>query len=258
MYSKSPDLPKSFLEIPLAHRGLHDMSRDIVENSRASFVAAIDAGYGVELDIQASADDTPMVFHDKSLSRMTRDSGMVQELTASELRNIQLVAGGEAIPTLREILDLIAGRAPILMEIKSLADDREDHSGRLEENIARELEGYPGHVAIMSFNPHIVKNVSKTLPGLPRGLTSQAYELYAPQLSEKTRRDLGTLNHFDDIGASFVSHDRRDLDNPSLRALKARGVPILTWTIYTAAQEEEARRIADNITFESYRPASSY
>ena len=119
--------------------------------------------------------------------------------------------------------------------------------------VAEVLAGYDGPVAVMSFNPHVIAAFHKAAPGIAVGLTTCAYEAGEwPMLDDASRDHLARIADFDAVGASFISHDRNDLDNPAVTALKARGVPVLTWTIRSAAQEAEARHVADNITFEDY------
>jgi glycerophosphoryl diester phosphodiesterase len=111
-------LPDSFLRLPLCHRGYHDLSRGIVENSLSAFSAAIDAGYGIELDIQLSADGQAVVFHDDTLDRVAEATGLVIDRTAAELGTIRLKHSRDTIPTFAETLALVAGRAPLLVELK--------------------------------------------------------------------------------------------------------------------------------------------
>ena len=125
--------------------------------------------------------------------------------------------------------------------------------GKLPERVAAELAGYQGPVAVMSFNPHVIAAFHQAAPEIAVGLTTCAYEAGEwPMLDQAKRSHLAQIADFDAVGASFISHDRNDLENPAVLALKARGVPVLTWTIRSQGQEVEARRTADNITFEDY------
>ena len=125
--------------------------------------------------------------------------------------------------------------------------------GKLPERVATELAGYQGPVAVMSFNPHVIAAFHKAAPGIAVGLTTCGYEAGEwPMLDDARRAHLAAIADFDAVGASFISHDRNDLENPAVTALKARGVPVLTWTVRSHDQEVEARRVADNITFEDY------
>jgi glycerophosphoryl diester phosphodiesterase len=250
--SRSPELPAAFLGAPIAHRGLHDRAAGIIENSRAAAEAAIAAGYGIELDIQAAADGEAMVFHDDEMPRLTGRPGRVTDYAAAELARTQLLGSGETIPTLAEFLALVAGRAPLLIEVKDQDGMLGPDVGALEARVAELLAGYAGPVALMSFNPHSVAALARAAPGLPRGLTSCSFEDPDLSLPDYRLAELANLEDFERTGAAFISHDHRDLANPAVTRLRARGVPILCWTVRSPAEEAAARKVAANITFEGY------
>jgi glycerophosphoryl diester phosphodiesterase len=252
--SRSPELPAAFLGPPIAHRGLHDRACGIVENTRAAAEAAIAAGYGIELDVQMTADGEAVVFHDDAMPRLTGAPGLVRDYTAAALGGIALKDADETVPTLGEFLALVAGRAPLLVEIKDQDGALGPDVGRLEARVAALLSGYPGAAALMSFNPHSVAAFATLAPDRPRGLTTCAFDTADWSLPDYRRAELAALLDAERTGAAFVSHDCKDLDNPALARLKAEGLPILTWTVRSPEQEAEARRIADNVTFEGYRP----
>lgn len=247
-------LHPDFLRLPIAHRGLHDAA--LPENSMAAFRAAIAGGYAIECDIQRAMDSTPMVFHDYELARLTDiENGTVASSTPAQLVKLHLLESDETIPTLAEMLDEVAGRAPLLIEIKDPTVDSGSDVGLLPQRVAEALRDYAGPVAVMSFNPHVIAAFHKAAPKIAVGLTTCGYdEADWPMLDAATRAHLAAIADFDDVGASFISHDRNDLDNPAVTALKARGVPVLCWTVRSPEQEAKARRVADNITFEQYRP----
>jgi glycerophosphoryl diester phosphodiesterase len=249
-----PGLDPAFLRLPLAHRGLHDRAAGVVENSRAAVAAAIEAGYGIEIDVQRAADGEAMVFHDEALNRLTDAPGLVADHPAAVLGTIRLRGSQESVPTLPEILALVAGRAPLLIEIKDQTGGLGPEVGPLEARVAACLAGYAGPVAVMSFNPHAVAAFAAAAPGRARGLVGCAFDDPAWSLPDYRAAELATLSDAGRVGAAFVSHDRRDLDNPALARLKAAGLAVLTWTVRSAAEEAAARRVADNITFEGYRP----
>ncbi|MFO1144911.1 MAG: glycerophosphodiester phosphodiesterase family protein [Amaricoccus sp.] len=255
MSSQSPELPRAFLTRPLAHRGLHDREAGIVENSRAAVRAAVAAGYGIEIDVQLAADGEAMVFHDDEMPRLTGQPGLVRDYRASDLGRIELLGGGETIPTLAEILTIVAGRAPLLVEIKDQDGALGPEVGPLEARVGAVIAGYAGPLALMSFNPHSVAAVADTAPDRPRGLTTCDFAAADWSLPDYRRAELAALIDAERVGAAFVSHDHKDLANPAVARLKAEGLPILTWTIRSAAEEASARLVADNITFEGYRPA---
>lgn len=245
-------LHPDFLRLPIAHRALHDRAQGRPENSRAAVRAAVAAGYGIEIDLQGSSDGVAMVFHDDDLDRLTGASGPVRARTAAELGAIRLKDAEDGIPTLAEVLALVAGRVPLLIEIKDQSGDMGPDMGPLPAATAAALAGYAGPVAVMSFNPHAVAAMARLAPGVPRGLTTYAWaDDHAPD-DPARRAHLAAIADYDAVGACFVSHHWRDLDRPRLAALKARGAAVLCWTIRSPAEEAQARRVAQNITFEGY------
>lgn len=248
-------LSNEFLEIPLAHRGLHDQTRDCPENSRTAVRAAVEAGYGVEIDVQASLDGTAIVFHDRDLARLTGRSGSVRETPALDLRGMCLLGGRETIPSLREILGLIAGRAPLLIEIKDRDGRYLRIEGTTERAVADELRDYSGPAAVMSFHPGSVGQFGRLAPGIPRGLVGCDFE--NPEfdgIAPSRRQAFRDYAALETTGASFVSHDWRSLGAPAVASVRERGADILCWTVRSPAEELVARRTASNITFEGYRP----
>ena len=249
-------LPASFLRLPIAHRALHDRAQGRIENAPAAIKAAVAAGYAIEIDLQLSADGVAMVFHDEELDRLTDATGPVNARTAAELGGIRLRDSTDTIPTLATVLDLIDGRVPLLIEIKDQTLTMGPTDGRLEAATAQALQGYKGDVAVMSFNPHSVAHMARLAPHLPRGITTSAYDPddWAP-LPAATCDHLRAIPDFDATGASFISHEGRDLPRPRVAELKAQGARILCWTIRSPEAEAVARQIADNVTFEGYRAA---
>ncbi|MAM63884.1 glycerophosphodiester phosphodiesterase family protein [Maritimibacter sp. UBA3975] len=246
-------LPDAFLGPPLAHRAYHDAGQGRPENSRAAVRAAIAAGYGIEIDVQLSRDRIAMVFHDYDLSRLTDATGPVAQRSAQELGEICLRHGGEGIPTLADVLARVDGQVPVLIEIKDQDGAMGANTGALEGSVARALAGYSGPVAVMSFNPHAVAEMARLAPGVPRGLTTCAFSAEDwPLLNATTRTLLARIPDLDRVGASFISHDARDLRSGVVADLKARNLPVLCWTIRSAEAETQAREIADNVTFEGY------
>lgn len=249
-------LPDAFTRIPLAHRGLH--SPGVPENSLAAAEAAIAAGYGIELDIQPAADCVPMVFHDYDLTRLAGDEAYIADISTEDLAGFGLLNTDHRIPTLADFLRVVAGRVPLLIEIKDQDGRLGDQIGALHQKVAEQLQAYDGPVAVMSFNPHTVAAFNALAPDVPCGLTTCAFpEDDWPMLDEETRDSLAAISDFARSGACFISHDKSDLTNPRVDALKAQGVPILCWTVRSAEQETQARQIADNITFEGYQPPLS-
>ncbi len=250
------ELSNDFKRIPFAHRGLHDVKHGRPENSRAAIRAAIAAGYGIEMDLQLSRDGRAMVFHDYDLRRLTGEKGPIQQRDADELEQIPLTGGDEGIPTFAEVLKLVAGRVPLLIELKDQHGQMGPTDGRLERAAADDLRGVKGPVAVMSFNPNSIITLAKLAPDVPRGIVTSTYAKTNKNwqlLRPETRIRLRDIPDYDAAKASFISHQVDDLANPRVAELKAGGAVILCWTVRSAKQEAKARKLADNITFEGYR-----
>jgi glycerophosphoryl diester phosphodiesterase len=246
-------LSQAFLDRPIAHRGYHDKANGRIENSPSAFAAAIDAGYGIELDLQLSRDGMPMVFHDHLLNRLTEDTGPVRERDSAELKRIGLKGSSDRIPTLTDVLKQVDGSVPLLIELKDQHGEMGETNGTLEAATVAALAVYEGPVALMSFNPNMVARVVDLAPDLPRGLISSAWrKIDEPHVPVDTRARLAGIPDFERVAADFLSHDVTNLDAPRVEQLKAQGVPILCWTVRSESQEHQARKVADNITFEGY------
>ncbi|MFN3605607.1 MAG: glycerophosphodiester phosphodiesterase family protein, partial [Cypionkella sp.] len=146
-------------------------------------------------------------------------------------------------------------RAPLLIEIKDQTGTMGASDGRLEAAVARDLQGYGGPVAVMSFNPHSVAHMAQLAPHIARGLTTSAYQPddWAPLPADICER-LRTIPDYDRTKASFISHEAADLARPRVGDLRAQGAAVLCWTITSPQAEAAARRYAHNITFEQYAP----
>lgn len=225
------------MALPFAHRGLHGGA--LVENSRAAFEAAIVAGHGIELDVRVTRDARAVVFHDAKLDRLTEAEGLVDRHTAAELARIRLKGTDETIPGLPEILDLIGGRVPTLIEVK--APDRQVAPICLAVHQA--LEGYCGPVGVMSFNPEVGRWFGRRAPHLVRGLV--VTEAGKPRRGRVGRR-LALWRSRPD----FLAYDVRDLPSRFAARARARGIPVFTWTCRSPEDEARARRHADQIIHE--------
>jgi len=222
---------------PFAHRGLHGGA--IVENSPSAFRAAIDAGHGIELDVQVSADGEAIVFHDYELDRLTGVSGRLAGLPAATIGAALLKGTQEHVPTLKQVLAQIGGRAPLLIEVKSPGR----HVDALSRAVLRDLAGYDGPVAVMSFNPEIAHWFAEHAPGLLRGLVvTEAGRKWRGWL---TRRLALWRSH-----ADFLAYDIRDLPSRFAGAQRARGRPVLTWTCRSDEHRARAALHADQIIYE--------
>lgn len=246
-------LPPAFFKAPLAHRALHDVEDGRPENSRAAIRAAMSHGYGIEIDLQLSRDGRAMVFHDYDLKRLTGQSGPIRQRSSDELAQVPLLGGSEGIPTFAEVLELVAGQVPLLVEIKDQHGQMGETDGVLERAVAADLKGYSADLALMSFNPNSVVLLADMVPDIPRGIVTCDYPAEDwPLLRADTRERLRTVPDYDRARASFISHEVIDLANARVAELKANGAHVLCWTVRSAEQEAEARKIADNITFEGY------
>ena len=245
-------LPPGFLARPLAHRALHGPG--VSENSLEAVKAAAEAGWGIEIDVQLTGDGAAVVFHDYVLQRLADRPGAVRERTLDAMRAIPLVKGG-TIPSLADALAAVAGRVPVVVEVKDQSGDMSATGiGPLERAVAEAAEGYGGPLAVMSFNPHAVAALRDLAPYLPRGLTTCGWTAEDwPQVAEARRDELRRIDA-EAVGASFVSHDRTDLASPEVARIKALGLPVLCWTIRSPEQAAEALKHADKITFEGYTP----
>ena len=249
-------LPDAFIARPITHRGLHDVTNGRAENSPKAFAAAMDHGYGIELDLQLSSDHVPMVFHDYDLGRLTDATGAVAQRTAAELGQIPLKHDGDGIPTLAQVLDQVAGRVPLVIEIKDQDGALGPNVGPMGAQVAALLRDYDGYVAVMSFNPHSVAALADRAPLVPRGLTTCDFlQKDWPTIPKARLAELAEIPDFERARASFISHQASDLASPWLAPIRAKGVPVLTWTIRSRMEEAEARKLADNVTFEGYLPA---
>lgn len=221
-----------------AHRGLH--GRGVPENSRAAILAAVTAGIGIEIDVRASKDGHAFVFHDATLERLSDGRGKLDEQDALALRRCKLRVSGEPIPLLAEALALIAGRVPLLVEIKA-SDPR---VGAICLAVRKALTGYSGKVAVMSFNPNACRWFARHAPARVRGLV----------VSEAEKKGWrGAIDRWLSLGRArphFLAYDVRDLPSPIAARARRRGVPVLAWTVRTDAERETSLAHSDAAIFE--------
>jgi glycerophosphoryl diester phosphodiesterase len=229
---------------PIAHRGYHDMNRTVFENTATAFARAVDAGFAIECDLQFAADGVPVVFHDDTLDRLTPIKGPVRDKLSGELR--QLAIGGAAnltrdrIQTLPEMLQQVAGRVPLIIELKGKAGDDDGFAGAVLDA----LEAYEGSVALMSFDAWLLKDLKALDCPWPVGLTA-----------EGTRPET-FFAHEDALrpGLDFVSYNVHHLPNPFIAGLRDKGMPVITWTVRDMAAVAVTRAHADQMTFEGFDP----
>ena len=242
-----------WLKRPIAHRGLHDQAKGIIENSASAVGAAMGGGYAVEVDLQCCAGHMPVVFHDDTLDRLTAERGAVFDRDAEELCSISLRNSEDRILSLPALLALVNGRVPLLLEVKSTWT----REGKYEANIALLLASYAGPVAVMSFDPHCVAAFRELSPSLPRGLVAERFDdpRYWSELSLSERFAMRNLLTSAFARPHFIAYDVRAL--PALAPLLAQnvfGLPLLTWTVRTKEEQDRALRYADAMIFEGIRP----
>jgi glycerophosphoryl diester phosphodiesterase len=238
---------------PVAHRGLHDRARGIIENMPGAALAAIDGNFAIECDIQLTADGEAMVHHDDALGRLAEGSGALLGLSSQALKAVTFRDTPERMMSLGDLCALVGGRVPIVVELKSHFDgDR-----KLVRRMAEVLASYAGPVAAMSFDPDQVKALRETMPELPRGVVAQ--RLYSeadwPEATTAQRKGMLHLKHAFRTRPDFVAYWVNDLPAPApWIARHVLGLPLLTWTVRTAEQRERAVRYADQMIFEGFRP----
>jgi glycerophosphoryl diester phosphodiesterase len=247
-----PDLT-AFLR-PIAHRGLHNRRQARIENTAPAFLAAIDKSYGIECDLQAAADGTPMVFHDETLDRLVAATGPVAAQSPSSLRSFRYRRADTSILTFAELLHLIDGRVPLLVEVKI---NKSAPPPSFLDKIARQARAYRGPIGLMSFNANAVAELGRLAPTVPRGLVVGSHTLprswwVTPGGANKARilnRRLGSAP----AGLAFFAIDVRILRHA--RAWMSRHAPelaLFSWTIRTARARRAAAQWADAPIFEGY------
>ena len=240
---------------PVAHRGLHDPARGIIENMPGAAQAAISANFGIECDIQLTADGEAMVHHDDELGRLTEGSGALLGMTAAQLKAVKFRDTSERMMSLGDLCALVAGRVPLVIEVKSHFDgDR-----KLVARMAEILSSYRGPAVGMSFDPDQVMALRELMPQLTRGIIAEhAYEQADwPEATPAQRRGMLHLRHGLRTRPHFVAYWVDDM--PAVAPWIARnifGCPLLTWTVRTPEQRATAARCADQMIFEGFVPGT--
>ncbi len=247
---------------PIAHRGLHDAARGVIENTLAAAEAAIAGGFAIECDVQISADGEVFVFHDATLDRLTDARGALIETSAAQIRSARIVhpsgvsAATNFVPTLAEFLALVASRTPVICELKS----RFNGDWRIADRVAPLAALYEGALALKSFDPDLVAYLRLRWPRLgpparpcPVGIVAEAsYDRPGWEvLTAEQKRDWTTFEHFDRLRPDFLSWNVNDLPHRIPFLMKQlNGAPVMAWTVRTHAQREAAAKWADQIVFE--------
>jgi glycerophosphoryl diester phosphodiesterase len=238
---------------PVAHRGLHDAAAGVIENTPSAFRAAVAANYAIECDIQISADGEAMVFHDQTLERLTEGSGRFDAMPAARLKEVAFRGTNDRMITLGELIELVADRAALFVEIKS----RFDGDLRLVKRAAEVLAAYRGRVALMSFDPAPIAALRTLAPHLPRGIVAERHYTHPEwsPLSARTKRALAYFQHALQSRPQFIAYSVKDLSSAIPRlARNVLRLPLLTWTVRTDVDRARAARYADQMIFEGFRP----
>jgi len=240
---------------PIAHRGLHDRARGRIENTAPAFLAAIQKNYGIECDLQAAKDGTPMVFHDDKLERLTGEPGRISYLAPAALMRLRCRGQDARILTFAEFLDLVGGRVPLLVEVKTnTATPLETFLDR----IARQARAYKGPIALMSFDRDVVAALARLAPTVPRGPVIGTHQLPARWWATPAAAGSATISRVLNrapAGSGFLAVDVRMLRVARTWMTRhSLELPLFSWTIRTRRERAAAARWADAPIFESYEP----
>ncbi|ENZ81645.1 MULTISPECIES: glycerophosphodiester phosphodiesterase [Caulobacter] len=235
-------------EPPVAHRGLWTPD-GAPENSLAAFQAACAHGYGIELDVQLTADGEAVVFHDDRLERMTGREGRLRDHTAAELGALALKGTDETIPTLADTLTLIGHRAMVFIELKTPFGD----VGPLEKRVSDILVDHNGPTAVIGFNPYSHAWFADHHPQILRGLDSYGWnDDSARKLAPEMRKSLAALEQVELARPDFLALGLDMLPSPRADLYRAKGMPVIAWTIRSPDQWEGVRDHCDNLIFEGF------
>ena len=247
--------PAWLTQRPIAHRGLHDAARGVIENTIPAARAAIAGGFAIECDLQMSRDGEAIVFHDETLDRLTNASGPVSVRDGAEIAKVRIRGAGEPPPTFVSFLDAVAGRTPIICELKS----RFDGDWRVADRAAALAADYDGPLAFKSFDHDLAAYLRLRRPRTrsgslcPIGLLAQAsYDDPGwAALSAERKLAWTDFDHYDLARPDFLSWNVDDLPHkiPFL-AKELIGAPVMAWTVRSAAQREAAAKWADQIIFD--------
>lgn len=229
--------------LPVAHRGYHDLNDKRWENTLSAFAAAVERGFAIECDVHLSADRVPVIIHDDNFKRLAGKDGFVWQRTASEMAAMRVGGTADHFPTLEETLDLVAGKVPLVIELKGTPG----HDEGLVESVGKMLKTYKGKAAIMSFDHWLVRDFQKFAPGIPGGLTAYGRD------NQLIEAHFSMLAH--DI--AFTSYAAGDLPNPFVSFVREKlKMPVITWTIRDQPAIDLTFEYADQMTFEGFDPST--
>lgn len=263
---RSVNAPAWLVQRPIAHRGLHDKAKGVIENTLRAAQAAIASGFAIECDLQMSADGEAIVFHDETLDRLADASGPLAAMTAAGIAKVKIKDADEPPPAFAAFLAVVGGRTPVICELKS----RFDGDWRIADRVAALAAAYDGPLAFKSFDHDLVaylrlRRPRTRSPGGPCPIGIVAEASYDDPdwsfLSAEQKRDWTDFDHFDLARPDFLSWNVDDLPHriPFL-VRELTHAPVMAWTVRTAPQREAAHKWADQIVFEGdpgSRPQSS-
>ena len=235
--------PAWLVAMPIAHRGLFSPSGGAPENSLAAFRRAMDKGLTIELDVRATRDGEVVVMHDDTLGRMTGDPRRISDVTAAEIAKLRLKGSDESIPTLAEVLRLVDGQVPLFIEIKNRGS-----VGRLEEALAKELDGYEGRVAAISFNPYSLAYLAKRSPRVVRGQLSGTFKGEGVAWYKEIVLQRLLLNW--KSRPSFIVYETVALPRLDTTLQRMRGRYLIGWVAKDAEQLTRTRELCDGVIVE--------
>jgi len=225
---------------PIAHRGYHDINRGIWENTLSAVSRAVEHGFAIECDLQYTADSVPVVFHDDDMQRLCGIKGDIRANTAGELGLVAVGGTADKVPTLGQLLRLVKGRVPLVLELKGRKGDDDGFADAVVET----LENYDGPVALMSFDHWLLKDLKALDPPCPIGLTAEGNRPENFEVHEQAMQ----------LGLDFISYFYGHLPNPFIDRQRALGRPVITWTVRDQAAVDHTFSHADQMTFEGFDP----
>jgi glycerophosphoryl diester phosphodiesterase len=238
--------------IPIAHRGLHDLRQGVIENTAPAFEAAIAKGHGIECDLRPALDGTPMVFHDLPLGRLIDARGKISDFRPSDLARLAYKNSDTRILTFADLLDLVGGRVPILVEIKS---EWTEPDAAFLKAIVKLVKKYKGPIATMSFDPALMAVMRELVPKVPRGIVSGQYKGDGWWLDTLDPDQAFRLTHLLDSRPAephFFAYHVKALPTPVTRfAREVAGFPLFGWTVRTALDLATAAKWCDAPIYET-------
>jgi len=239
---------------PAAHRGLHDQAKGVLENTWPAFEAALAGGFGLECDLQSSRDNVPLVFHDDTLDRLMDGQGRLANLSHDHIKALRYKNQTETILPFETLLERVAGRAPLLVELKS---DWSAPNLAWIDTICHLSQRYHGCLALMSFDPDVLQAVRHRAPEVARGLVSGDYRhpdrdpWYADVISDTRATSLTNLEPIDTVQPDFIAYHVHDLNCPAIeQARHTLNLPIFTWTVRSDEEWQLCNQFADAAIFE--------